>query len=388
MTSDDHSVDKAVPVALLGADYPGLRIKLAVREGDVVAVGQTLFYDAKRTAISFVSPIQGRVSAIHFGPRRILSAMLLTPCENGPSSPNDRLETDVRAYLLARGMWPAFVARPFGGPPDPDAHPDAIVVHAVPSDRKNAPIDDILVGRVTEFARGLHALTELSDGTVHVCIERGAIVPIPGHHRIHMHKKRATRFWRTASGQVARVHPTGPSGHVWTIGIQDVIAIGHLLETGLYDPLRRVNLRVSGPARAKNVRLPLGASLAHVFGDTKQIGADTHFVSGTARHGWPTDYLGRYHDDVGIAHRAHSPARSMPQALIPFTTLNRLLPARVPTVPLMRALSIGDTQACATLGCVELLEEDVAPLSAICSSGTEYSRCLRNVLDQLRKDAA
>ncbi|MEQ8365462.1 MAG: hypothetical protein RIB61_02045, partial [Roseicyclus sp.] len=50
-------------VALLGEDYPGLRIHAEVAEGDLVRPGQVLFRDARRPGICFVAPIAGRVAA-------------------------------------------------------------------------------------------------------------------------------------------------------------------------------------------------------------------------------------------------------------------------------------------------------------------------------------
>lgn len=390
MTLYNATPDRTVPAALLGDDYPGLRIKLEVAKGDEVAAGQTLFHDAKRPAIAFASPIQGRVAEVRFGPRRTLAAMVLDPIETGPAAPSDRLTDDrqLHAYLLARGAWPAFVARPFGGPPAPDAQPDAIVVSALSSSPMGFAPREVLIGREAEFARGLHALTQLTHGPVHLCVEHGTVLSNPDHTRIRVHSHRATTLWRTASGQTARVHPTGANGQVWTIGIQDVTAIGHLLETGTYDPIRTITVHQSGTRRVTTRRVALGAEIRPLLADAVAGEPREQLVSGSALHGRRAAYLGRYHDLVGTTLlRPHSKA-STPQPLIPFAALSNVLPARVPAVPLMRALSIGDTQACAKLGCLELLEEDVAPLSALCTSGTDYGRCLRDVLDKLRKDAA
>lgn len=390
MTLYKSTPDKAVPVALLGEDYPGLRVKLAVAQGDTVAVGQTLFYDAKRPAIAFASPIQGRVAEIRSGPRRMFAAMGLEPVEQGPRPPADRLnnDDDLRAYLLARGMWPAFVARPFGGPPDPDAQPDAIIINAVPSSQDGLTPQHVLLSREAEFGRGLQALTLLTRGTVHLCVDHGSLLTAPESTSIRVHTKRPTRSWRSTSGQVAMVHPTDATGQVWTVGYQDVIAIGHLLETGNYDPFRSISLRPSGTRLTFELRVPLGASLRHVFAGKTTLDPNPPLMSGTARHGRPATFLGRHHDQAGMAGNTTVRAVSVPQPLIPFVGLNRVLPARIPAVPLMRALSIGDSSTSAKLGCLELLEEDLAPLSALCTSGTDYGQCLRDVLDQLRKDAA
>jgi Na+-transporting NADH:ubiquinone oxidoreductase subunit A len=53
----------------------------------------------------------------------------------------------------------------------------------------------------------------------------------------------------------------------------------------------------------------------------------------------------------------------------------------------MRAILLGDAEACRRLGCLGLLEEDVAHLGGLCSSGTDYAHAYRAILEQLRKDA-
>lgn len=390
MTLYNPKPDMTVPVALLGEDYPGLRIKLAVEKGDDVAIGQPLFYDAKRPAIVFVSPLQGRVAEIRLGPRRMFAAMVLDPAQNSPPAPTDRLPEggDLRAYLLARGMWPAFVTRPFGGTPDPDAQPDAIVVSALSSSPMGFAPREVLMGREAEFASGLNALHALTEGTIHLCAEHGTVLSNPGLTRIRVHSHRATTSWRRASSQTAKVCPTGAKGQVWTIGIQDVLAIGHLLVTGSYDPIRSITVRHSGTRMATTMHVSQGAKIAPLLSGTVALEPNDQLVSGTKIHGRRAVYLGRHHDTVGATRAKPRAAQSFPQPLIPFAALNRILPARVQAVPLMRALSIGDAQACEKLGALELLEDDVAPLSALCASGTDYGRCLRDVLDQLRKDAA
>ena len=80
------------------------------------------------------------------------------------------------------------------------------------------------------------------------------------------------------------------------------------------------------------------------------------------------------------------PLREPPRRLRPIMPVERLenvLPIRTHAVPLMRALSIGDAETAERLGCLALVEEDVAPLNALCTSGARYGHLLRRVLDQL-----
>ncbi len=54
-------------VALLGWDTPGLKPKMAVREGDRVRLGQPLYIDKRNPEVPFVAPGSGVVTAVNRG---------------------------------------------------------------------------------------------------------------------------------------------------------------------------------------------------------------------------------------------------------------------------------------------------------------------------------
>ncbi len=56
--------------------------------------------------------------------------------------------------------------------------------------------------------------------------------------------------------------------------------------------------------------------------------------------------------------------------------------------PLLRALVVGDAQAGARLGCLELAEEDLALVSFLCPGKLDYGALLRALLDAIAKDTA
>ena len=109
-------------------------------------------------------------------------------------------------------------------------------------------------------------------------------------------------------------------------------------------------------------------------------------------------YLGRYHQEICVL-PSHSvePSRRrrwfsglapQPAALIPTRALERALAVDILPVPLLRALSIADTEGAERLGCLALIEEDVAALSKACTSGANYGALLRDVLNTLKAEAA
>jgi Na+-transporting NADH:ubiquinone oxidoreductase subunit A len=132
-----QAVGDAAPiasVALLGADCTGVRPAFRVEVGDHVAAGQTVFVDRRRPEIAFTAPGSGTVTAIDRSPHGFEALVIeLDGNDSETFEPPTRKGTRdaVRSLLLKAGLWPAFLTRPFGRIPDPNAIPDAIFVTAM-----------------------------------------------------------------------------------------------------------------------------------------------------------------------------------------------------------------------------------------------------------------
>lgn len=380
-------------VAILGVDHPGLRPALKVDEEARVGAGDVLFTDRKRPEIAFVAPVSGTVTALQRGPRRSLSALVIRR-DGAPgaaaAAPPD--ETEVRATLLARGCWPAFRTRPFGRIPAPDTVPEAIFVTATEADPLAPDPRVVLAERAEPFRHGVALLERLTDGPVHVCQTPGPdLVPASG--RVRPATFRGAHPTGLAAHHVRRLHPVDAEHRVWTVGYQDVAAIGELFLTGRY-PAERV-IALAGPrlTRPRLVRTVLGASLRDLTAGEDlagEPGTGVRMLSGAILSGREAGFLGRYHLQVSVIDaprpsrlaRLKLPGRAL-RPIIPVAALDRALPTDAPAVPLMRALSVGDAETAARLGVLDLLEEDVAMLTRLCTSGADYGALLRTVLNEL-----
>jgi Na+-transporting NADH:ubiquinone oxidoreductase subunit A len=385
-------------IALMGRDYPGLRPAMKVAIGDRVAAGDVLFVDRRRPQITITAPAAGTIlSVIGYaprGPEQFLEIRLdgdgaRTFDTPGTEPTND----DARTLLLESGMWPAFRARPFGHIPDPDARPAAIFVTAMESDPLTANAAIVIDNHKDDFAAGLRILERLTDGPVHVCqapgqpLATGAVTfagPHPaGLPGTHIHK----------------LFPVGNGCSVWHLNYQDTIAIGRLFTCGQVWAERIVALAGPGVRDPRLCPVPLGASLAELtLGQLRE--ADMRVISGSVLSGRKAPYLGRYHLQVSVIpegwdapkpsflRRAASTAlNGRPGPLVPLASFEQVLPLDIPAVPLLRALSVGDRDAAQRLGCLELVEEDVALLSYVCPGRTDYAPLLRAVLDDIEADS-
>jgi Na+-transporting NADH:ubiquinone oxidoreductase subunit A len=384
-------------LALVGADYPGLRPAFAVAEGEEVAAGQILFTDRADPRVGVVSPAAGVVESITQGPRRSLSELVIRVAEV-PAPEVASVDTSspaaLRAALLAQGLWPAFRARPFGGIPSPDAVPQAILVIATDSEPWAADPRAVLAPLADAFRRGVACLTLLTEGPVHLCQPAGEPLAAASA-RVEVHDVGGPHPSGLAGARIRVLHLSGVP--VWTIGAQDVAAIGQLAATGRADPERIVALCGPRAMHPRLLRTLPGAALRELTEGEETPGGAVRVLSGSPLSGRDAAWLARGHRQVTLidepARRtlprwlARGTARPGARPILPTRALETALPRGFLPVPLMRALAVGDVETAARLGAGDLIEEDVALLSALCTSGADYGALLRHVLDDLAANA-
>jgi Na+-transporting NADH:ubiquinone oxidoreductase subunit A len=429
-------VGDAVPsarVALLAADVPGLKPALAVQVGDRVLRGQKLLEDKRIPGVAFTAPAAGTVAAIHRGERRaLISVVIDVDAGDGPAQQvkfagyrgRGAAELDAgtaRALMQESGLWTALRQRPFGHVPAGDGAAEAIFVTAADS-RPHAPPPSLVIGaRADDFREGLVALTRLGTGKVFLCIAAGEAIDAPA--AVQVEQFSGPHPSGSVGWHIHCLRPVSMERHVWHIGYQDVIALGHLLRTGELDVARVISL--AGPAvrTPRLLRTRLGASIDElvagelVAGENRVISGSV--LDGRVAAGEADGYLGRYHLQVaalpegreremfgyvlpgadkfsvtGSVLGAFSRAQRVlttttnggPRAMVPIGTYERVLPFDIEPVFLLRALIIKDDQAAQQLGALELDEEDLALATCVCPSKYEYGPLLREALTRIEKE--
>jgi Na+-transporting NADH:ubiquinone oxidoreductase subunit A len=414
-------------VALLGDDAPGVRPELRVAAGDRVRLGQTLWVDRRRPAVRFTAPGAGRVTGIERGPRRRLDAVVIAlegddeerfdPVAPGglASLPRERLE----ALLLDSGLWTTLRTRPFSRIPDPGSAPRSLFVTAMESEPLAPPAERVIADHTETFAHGVAALARLVDGPVHVCARPDAGLPLPDVEGVALAEFEGPHPVGLPGTHIHFLDPVGPDRSVWHVGWADVIAIGSLLATGRVPTERVVALTGPSVVRPRLVRTRAGASTEDlVRGELRE--GPCRVLSGSVLAGrWATGwaaFLGRRHTQVCALPEGAGPApgwlapgrRGTARrvlalgvhrgwttslggrrgAFFPLERVERVVPLELMTLPLLRALVVGDVDAALELGALELAEEDLALATLLCPGKLEYGLLLRNVLDELERQAS
>lgn len=385
--------------AITGADFPKIRPVLEVAKGDAVHAGDVLFRDRAHPEICWVAPLSGIVDSIDFAPRRMLSSIVIAADQRERELPRKKVDASsaetLRATLLERGLWPAFQSRPFGHVPAPSESPDAILIVATETEPWAPDPTIALRDRKELFAKGAEALTLLTGGPVHLCLPSGHGLGMIAGSRLRASEVAGRHPAGLAGTHLRRLGLADGGGPIWTIGYQDVVAVGHLLETGQFLPERIISIAGPNCSKPRLVQTVIGARIADLAAGAAGPEA-TRAISGSVFSGRESAWLGYRHRQISlIAGTATASQRRWldmtggkgPSAIVPTSRLEAGLPFGLPVVPLLRALAVGDAEVAERLGCRDLIEEDVGLLSALCTSGADYAQLLRRVLDELEDSA-
>jgi len=421
-------------VALSGLDYPGLKPKLLVAQGDTVGLGQTLFVDKRDPVVKYNSPGQGTVVAINRGARRILETIVIRLEESGIADLNFDILTDeeiqqadrsnVASHLHESGLWTAFRTRPYSRVPLADSSPRSIFVTAVDTQPLAADPRVVIQPEATAFASGLLVLSRLTPGAVQLCTGPDWDISIPDTDKLQQVEFTGPHPAGLPGTHIHHLDPVGPDRTVWHIGYQDVIAIGKLFTTGKTHTKRVIALGGDRIKEPQLISTRLGASTDEIVKDRIKDPDACRVISGSVLTGRMAEdklaYLGRYHNQLSVIRENSNKGlfgwlgvlsglyTASPMLLkktghkrkltfttsqngrftgmLPMELFDKVMPLDILSSPLLRALMVKDTDQAQALGCLELDEEDLALCSFVCPAKYDYGAVLRTNLKQIEKE--
>lgn len=259
-------------VALVAADYVGMKPTMLVSEGDRVRLGQPVFTDKKTSGVQFTAPASGKVVGVNRGAKRKFLSLVIeiegddqetfTAHRDQNLTQLDRQH--VCEQLVASGMWTALRTRPFSKVPEIDSIPNALFITAIDTNPLSPNPSIVIAERPADFVAGLEVLSQLSDGPTYVCRRAGADIPGEGKTPVEFHAFDGPHPAGLVGTHIHTLMPVDRQRTVWHIGYQDVIAVGHLFLTGKLLTERVVSL--AGPVvnNPRLVKTQLGASLAEL----------------------------------------------------------------------------------------------------------------------------
>jgi Na+-transporting NADH:ubiquinone oxidoreductase subunit A len=264
-------------------------------------IGAPLFEDKRNSRVTFPSPGAGRVAAIHFGPRRVVTEIVIEldgqeAHATHPAFTPEKLAAADRQELvealLAGSLWSLFRELPFRDIPDPDLIPPLIIV-SLGSLAPFHPAPQVyLKDRETDFEYGLDLLVKLSD---RILITAGGPTGIEGIDRHITHTIKGAFPADDPATVLYHVKTTVQENRGWYITGQDLLTLASFLRSGNY-PVERV-VTVGGPRsrRRKHLVCRTGTPVGDLMGPADTDGL--RLVAGGIFSGYSAgidSYLGFY----------------------------------------------------------------------------------------------
>ncbi len=421
--------------ALVPDDFPGLRPKVVVREGDKVKAGQALFVDKLHPEVFFVSPVSGEVSLVERGLRRKLLSVRVkadgkqesvsfdVPSAKGSS----KAAPGVKELLLSSGLFGFFRSRPYDVTANPEDEPKAIFVSAFNSMCLSQDFEVALAGQEAEFQAGLTALSRLAKVHLGVSVAQHSTA------LLEARDCEVTLFDGPAPAgnvgvQINHVSPINKGEVVWTIGPEEVIFVGRLMLTGRVDLTRVIALAGSEVEAPQYYRMLVGQQLSTLT--EGRLEASSHhirLINGNPMTGVKTtadgflaahatevcaipegdeadEMLGWISPRVNMfsTHRSYlswllgkkreydldARVKGGRRHMIMSGEYDKVFPMDIYAGYLVKAIITGDIDRQEALGIYEVAPEDFAVAEFVCSSKLELQRIVREGLDTLRKENA
>ena len=436
-----HAAPVPGAVALLGADYVGMKPKMHVQVGDVVRRGQVLFEDKKIPGVRHTAPGAGDVVAINRGERRVLLSVVVRL--NDSEQAGEPAETDylpfaayagkdpaglsgdeIKALLLESGLWTAFRTRPYSKVADPATVAHAIFINGMDTEPLAPHVDIVLEGQEEAFEKGLCCVAKLTEGPKYLCRAPGSKVSAGGFSGIDLEEFSGPHPAGTVGLHIHVLSPVSRDKVVWHLDYQDVIAIGRLFMTGRLDTGRVIALAGPSVTQPRLLRTRAGASTDALTAG-QLAGGEHRVISGSVlcgrtAMGEVTGYLGRYHRQIAAISEGRervllgwmrpgldtysvlnlflsrvvprrrfaftTSTKGSPRAIVPVGAYEKVMPMDLHPTFLLRALAVNDVERAEELGCLELDEEDLALCSFVCPGKQDHGANLRTVLTELEKE--
>ena len=410
------------------------KFRLLVKEGDSVKIGQALLDCKFSPGKMLVSPGGGRIKEIRRGLKRRLLDIVVELDKNEEFYEHGAINIDAAQReelvdkLQAGGLFAHIRMRPCNLPAIASQIPKSIFVKAIET-APFAPSAELQVqGNEKDFQRGLDTLSKLTEGKVHLVYKKDSNnSSFTEAKSVSQHTVDGPHPAGNTSVHIHNIDPIVKNSEVvWTLGVQDVVAVGYFVRTGYYFIDRLVSIAGTGiiPKGRGYYKVRAGFPIEG-FIDKRNASGFLRLISGdvlTGRKVEARDFLGFY-DQVfcaipeeanreflhffrlGLNKYSHSRTylsghlksdskeydfttnkHGEERAFIDSRIYDQVMPMRIPTMHLVKSILSEDFELAEELGILEVASEDFALSTFICPSKIEMTEIVKNGLKELAKE--
>jgi Na+-transporting NADH:ubiquinone oxidoreductase subunit A len=306
-------LESSLKVGVTPERIPFVKPRVMVRTGDQVAVGAVLFEDRRRPEIKFLSPGGGKVTAINYGPRRVIKEIVIALesdeeyIDLGCMDEKDLKSMDRKdliAYLAKAGVWPYLKCLPYGDIAPFDQVPPEIIVSLKTQQPYAARPEVYLAGQKDLFLKGLKILGKLMGSAKKVLV----VADMESTHKLANYASVITYRMEGAypaddPGVFNYYYKKSPKQNKnWYIDGQDLLQISRLCQTGVYPVQRIVAVGGSKANQMCHKACRIGVPLTDLIGEYESL-ENVRLVQGGVFRGYEASmmsYLGLYETSLQI----------------------------------------------------------------------------------------
>ncbi len=412
-------------------DFHGVIPKLIARVGAKVKAGEPVFYDKSNPSVKFVSPVSGEIIDIPRGAKRKILAIKIQAdkkqvyLDYGKVNVENAKAEDIKKHLLDTGCWPFIKQRPYDVIANPSKTPKAIFISGYASAPLAADLDFTLQGKESELQAAINALGKLTDGQIHVCVDKRGNSPLAGLSGITLHKVSGPHPAGNVGTQINKIDPINKGEVVWTINPQDLVIIGELILTGKFNAERIVAMVGSSIKKPRYLRTKIASEVASMIYDNGiEKSEDVRIISGDVLTGSaikPDGYLRYYSNTItvipegddyeffGWAKPIFNKVSTTRALTFSWLTPNRkydlntntngehrafvvtgnyeeVFPFDIYPMQILKACMYKDLDEMEALGMYEVAPEDFALTEFVCVSKQPHQKIIREGLDLMLKE--
>ena len=409
-------------IAVLGADYVGLKPTMMVDEGDQVQLGQKLFENKKNPGTYITAPSSGVVKSINRGEkRRFLSLIIETDHSLDPITFDINDYSSSIEFLVDSGALAYFRTRPYNRMPQPSEVPSAIFVNACDTNPLAADSYELIKHDQDLFNKGLSFIESINSDIKTFCSYQNNNFDqsIPG---VSYNQFEGPHPAGLVGTHIHFLYPVGQNRTVWTISWQEVISLGYLLSNKNLRTDKHISIGGPNCHEPKILKVKYGSNLSET--SAGKILDDSRVISGSVLHGHTGEnvmnYLGAFDNQVSVlpdqsndilfnwampGSKLHSKLPAFisswikpktfnfnvsmnggNRAIVPISSYQEIMPLNILTTQLLKSLVTLDIELGEKLGVLELAPEDLALASYVCPSKYDYQSILDSNLEKMYEE--
>ena len=409
-------------IAMLGADYVGLKPTMMVDEGDSVQSGQKLFENKKNPGTFVTAPSSGIVKSINRGEkRRFLSLIIETDDSIDPLSFDLNNYSNSIEFLVDSGALAYFRTRPYNRMPEPSELPSAIFINACDTNPLAVDPHELIQHDQDLFNKGLGFIKSIHSDIKTFCSYQSNSFDqsVSGVSYNHFEGPHPAGLVGT---HIHFLYPVGQNRTVWTISWQEVISLGYLLTNKKLRADKYISIGGPNTHEPKILRVKYGSNLSET--SAGKILDNSRVISGSVLHGhtgeYVMDYLSAFDNQISVlpdesndilfnwampGSKLHSKLPAFisswikpkifnfnvsmnggNRAIVPVSSYQEIMPLNILTTQLLKSLVTLDIELGEKLGVLELAPEDLALASYVCPSKYDYQSILDSNLDKMYEE--